>query len=56
MVPSPNASNSNNAWNVNANNRNVNNNTVTNTGNNGVRPATFSKTKNFQTNIIIIFS
>ena len=23
MVPSPNASNSNNAWNVNANNRNV---------------------------------
>ena len=50
-VMTPNASNSNNVWNVNGNNRNVNNNNANNTSNNGVRPATFFKTMNFWTKV-----
>ena len=45
MYGSPNASNSNNAWNVNYDG-NLNNNNVDNDNNNGVRPViTVSKSK-----------
>ena len=53
LLVSVHSSNATNAWNVNSNNRNVNNNTASNSSNNGVRPATFFKTMNFWTSMIL---